>query len=320
MSANTEGMVREGINAFKAGRKDEARALLSKAVEIDPYNEEGWLWLSGVVTSVDDQRTCLENVLAINPDNSRARSGLDFLIRQNPTAPPPAIPPSQTTPAAASSPASAMSEPPPPAMSPTSVEWDDSSDLMPDGGWHEAAAPASDDPYDEWVSGLQLGTVAPTAATTSPDPFAGMMTSASPFVGDDLPDLDDDIDPYGDNDGYAQAGAGAYGAAAGITFHPPSPGTDDSADNGLAPATTAMPAAGAPAARSAAALADISLEGDEIYLTEEEESLFPDIPKEIKATRMPGTNERVPLLLKLAVFILVPLNIAAALLFFWKVM
>ena len=49
MSANVEAMVREGVNAFKSGRKDEARALLLKATELDPYNEQAWLWLSGLM-------------------------------------------------------------------------------------------------------------------------------------------------------------------------------------------------------------------------------------------------------------------------------
>ncbi len=56
MSANVEAMVREGINAFKAGRKDEARALLLKATELDQYNEQAWLWLSGLMDTPDDQR------------------------------------------------------------------------------------------------------------------------------------------------------------------------------------------------------------------------------------------------------------------------
>ena len=30
----------------------------------------------------DDQRTCLENVLAINPDNERAKQGLSYLTGQ----------------------------------------------------------------------------------------------------------------------------------------------------------------------------------------------------------------------------------------------
>ena len=49
MSANVDAMVNEGVNAFKAGRKEEARALLLKATELDQYNEQAWLWLSGLM-------------------------------------------------------------------------------------------------------------------------------------------------------------------------------------------------------------------------------------------------------------------------------
>ena len=79
MAANVEAMVNEGVNAFKTGRKEEARALLLKATELDPYNEQAWLWLSGLMDGPDDQRTCLENVLAINPENERAKQGLSYL-------------------------------------------------------------------------------------------------------------------------------------------------------------------------------------------------------------------------------------------------
>src|SRR6185295_16929048 len=85
MPANVDGMVREGISAYRAGRKDEARALLMRAVEIDQYNEQAWLWLSAVVESVDEQRTCLENVITINPNNERAKQGLSVLEQKTGT-------------------------------------------------------------------------------------------------------------------------------------------------------------------------------------------------------------------------------------------
>ena len=82
--ATVSSIVREGINLVKAGHKDEAKALLLRAVELDQFNEEAWLWLSGLVDGIDDQITCLENVLAINPKNERARMGLDYLAKQRP--------------------------------------------------------------------------------------------------------------------------------------------------------------------------------------------------------------------------------------------
>lgn len=312
MSANVEAMVREGINAFKAGRKDESRALLSKAVELDPYNEDGWLWLSGVVTSADDQRTCLENVLAINPDNSRARSGLDFLIRQNPTASPP---PAPVPPPAAASGAPSMPGAYGASATETSIEWGEiESEPLDNSGWH-AATPPPNESYDDWVSGLQLSTAMPTAAPPAADPFASTPSSSSPFFDDDLPDAGDGASLFGDDDPFSGVAPAATGVGA-ISFRPPPPASEtkaaDAPDSAAAPASTA--------ALSAAALGEISIGDEEIALTDEEISLFPEIPKEIKATRMPGTKEHGPLLLKIAVIVLVPLNIAAAVLFFWQVL
>jgi tetratricopeptide (TPR) repeat protein len=75
-------LLRRGIAAAKAGRREEARQVLLHVVELDERNEQAWLWLSGVVDSREDRRVCLENVLAINPDNPHARQGLRHLDQQ----------------------------------------------------------------------------------------------------------------------------------------------------------------------------------------------------------------------------------------------
>jgi tetratricopeptide (TPR) repeat protein len=80
-------LLRRGIAAAKAGRREEARQILLHIVELDEQNEQAWLWLSGVVDSLEDRRVCLENVLAINPDNPYAQQGLRHLDRQAATAP-----------------------------------------------------------------------------------------------------------------------------------------------------------------------------------------------------------------------------------------
>ena len=81
-----EGEIRqwlaEGIARAKAGERDQARELLLRVVERDERNAQGWLWLSGVVDSLEDRRVALENVLAIEPGNALARAGLDWLERQ----------------------------------------------------------------------------------------------------------------------------------------------------------------------------------------------------------------------------------------------
>lgn len=85
-SAEIAHLLQQGIAAAKAGQKEEARQVLMQVVDLDERNEQAWLWLSGVVETVEDRRVCLENVLALNPDNAHARTGLQW-IEQN--APPP---------------------------------------------------------------------------------------------------------------------------------------------------------------------------------------------------------------------------------------
>ncbi len=65
-----------GIKALKAGEQESARKLLMQVINVDERNEQAWLWLSGAVTSKKERRTCLENVLSINPENQLARKGL----------------------------------------------------------------------------------------------------------------------------------------------------------------------------------------------------------------------------------------------------
>jgi tetratricopeptide (TPR) repeat protein len=80
-------LLKQGIAAAKAGRKEEARQALLHVIELDERNERAWLWLSGVTDSIEDQRVCLENVLTINPDNPYARQGLRHLDSQAAAAP-----------------------------------------------------------------------------------------------------------------------------------------------------------------------------------------------------------------------------------------
>jgi tetratricopeptide (TPR) repeat protein len=66
----------DGIAAAKAGKRAEARELLLRVVAADENNIQAWLWLSGVVTTLEDRETCLQNVLALDPENEAAQRGL----------------------------------------------------------------------------------------------------------------------------------------------------------------------------------------------------------------------------------------------------
>jgi len=77
-----DDLVQQAIAAFKAGQKDHSRNLLLQAIEVNEHHEQAWLWLSAVVDDLDEQQICLENVLALNPANERARKGLESVNRK----------------------------------------------------------------------------------------------------------------------------------------------------------------------------------------------------------------------------------------------
>src|SRR5512139_2229475 len=68
-----------GIASAKAGNYRLAQAFFKKVVRTNPHHEGAWLWLSEVLEDPDDIAYCLEAVLAINPNNEKARVGLDVV-------------------------------------------------------------------------------------------------------------------------------------------------------------------------------------------------------------------------------------------------
>jgi len=159
MSANVEAMIRAGIDAFRAGNKTDARALLERAIELDEYNEMAWLWLAAVVETPEEQRTCLENVIVINPNSERARQGLKSL-GIDPDAQRSALAPQDDV---------------------AAFNYDSADDLFGDADFSAPAAssgpadaPVGED-YDNWVGGLGLGK---KSAPAQPEPFE---SGASPF-------------------------------------------------------------------------------------------------------------------------------------------
>ncbi|NWG18043.1 MAG: tetratricopeptide repeat protein [Chloroflexi bacterium] len=336
MPANVDGMVREGVSAYRAGRKDEARAFLLKAVELDERNEQAWLWLSAVVESVDEQRICLENVLAINPNNERALQGIRILNQKgSPPAPskaddvlasvsftpvpPPAPPPAPPKPAPSS---------PPPAASPFSAGG--AADDLPDIQWDEAPTATSsasstrrvNEPsaveYDDWVNSLNLGggnTLLQELGADFEMPSAmddmAKLISAPSVLDDDDEDLFGGMDalPAGDPFG------GPFSAAE--TNLPP-----EIAPRPAAPKPQPVRAAVPP--KSDALLDKVEEEEADEFISDFDDydratldatdpsEMFRYIPTEITATRLPGTRERYPVLVVLALLVGVVLNVGAA--------
>src|SRR5512133_2838783 len=79
----TDNLLEQGISAALTGRREEARALLTQVVEADDRNEQAWLWLSGLVEAPEEMRTCLENVLHLNPANPKAQQGIAWLEQRH---------------------------------------------------------------------------------------------------------------------------------------------------------------------------------------------------------------------------------------------
>ena len=69
-----DDLLRQGIDAARAGNKAVARALLEQVVALDPQHEKGWFWLAAVTDDLHEKRICLSNVIVINPDNARAQN------------------------------------------------------------------------------------------------------------------------------------------------------------------------------------------------------------------------------------------------------
>lgn len=67
----------DAIQFIRMGNREQGRQILEEILETDENNEEVWLWLSAVVEGDEDREICLENVLALNPNNAIARRGAD---------------------------------------------------------------------------------------------------------------------------------------------------------------------------------------------------------------------------------------------------
>lgn len=78
-SDQVKELLRQGIEAAKANKREEARKFFQEVVDLDEENERGWFWLATVVDSDEERRICLLNVLRINPNNERAEQALQKL-------------------------------------------------------------------------------------------------------------------------------------------------------------------------------------------------------------------------------------------------
>jgi hypothetical protein len=217
MSTNADSLVRDAIAAHRGGDKERARKLLLQAVERDERHEQAWLWLSAVVDTIEDQITCLENVLTINPNNAQAQRGIQLLNEKMAAKPAPTAPQTAASEDVFANVSFTQPEPARPKTSPLPPDDEESEELPSDMVWDtlptssaSAAGPKAEPSpkdYGDWIAGLNIG------ANEAPETF-GLVnanpahTTVSPFVGaedelfsEDTPfEIDRNIFGYDDDD------------------------------------------------------------------------------------------------------------------------
>ena len=72
-------LLRQGELALAQGFRQRAYRVWTRLVLMDPINEAAWLALLTVLDLPEDRRVALRNILAINPNNFRAREMLDAI-------------------------------------------------------------------------------------------------------------------------------------------------------------------------------------------------------------------------------------------------
>jgi hypothetical protein len=80
MSWNETHYLEQARDALTENDHATARRALEQAVAINPDSEFGWLWMSVVAKDTDEEIACLEKVLQINSENTKAQNRLATII------------------------------------------------------------------------------------------------------------------------------------------------------------------------------------------------------------------------------------------------
>jgi tetratricopeptide (TPR) repeat protein len=74
-----DDLLQQGITAYKAGKRDEARKYFIAAIKQNQNNERAWQFMYNVANDDKEKLSCLIQVLRINPQNEKAQTLLNQL-------------------------------------------------------------------------------------------------------------------------------------------------------------------------------------------------------------------------------------------------
>jgi hypothetical protein len=75
-----DNLLEQGIAAYKAGKRDEARKIFIALVKQEPDNERAWGWMYQVSNTDQERIHCMKQALRINPANEKAKQILGSLM------------------------------------------------------------------------------------------------------------------------------------------------------------------------------------------------------------------------------------------------
>lgn len=227
--ADSESILQLGIEAARAGDKAEARELFRLVTREDPDNAQGWMWLAGVAEDRDEKRAALQRAVQIEPNNQLAKKGLAALGGARAAMPPASA---QSTEAA-----SATTEAAPPAV-PTPVPTKSSTTVTPPDKPSTSVTPPPKSPTTVTPPLEPANTITPAAqfvvSESEPVPVPVEPIPVEPATArtgsqDDLDFADslDSLDVYEQSVG--DSGARTYDAPASgdTTYVPPDFGDDE---------------------------------------------------------------------------------------------
>jgi hypothetical protein len=74
-------LLQQGITAYKAGKRNEARSIFITVVKQSRDSERAWGWMYSVCNTDQERIHCLQQVLRINPNNPKASQALSGLTK-----------------------------------------------------------------------------------------------------------------------------------------------------------------------------------------------------------------------------------------------